>query len=88
VVFEVIKKNLDRGIAEGLYKEDIHTQALARFRIASIFLLFNPELMPHGNYSASQLLQVITDNYLCGIASAKGLKIIQKYKLQKIKQQL
>ena len=85
-LYEAVKENLERGIAEGVFRDDINTEVLSRFRIASVFLLFNPDLMPHGKYSMIQLLQVLTDNYLSGAATAKGLKFIQKHKTQGIKQ--
>ncbi len=78
-LYDVIKKNLERGKKEGLYREDINTDILSRFRIGSTFLIFNPELFNAGKHSLTNVLHVITDNFLYGIATVKGQKIIQKY---------
>jgi AcrR family transcriptional regulator len=85
-MYEIIKNNLDRGIAEGLYREEINTDILARFRLASTFLIFNPELFPLNKHSLPQILNEVTDNFLYGLTTAKGQKLIQKYKLQRQKQ--
>lgn len=81
-LFEFVKDNLERGIAEGIYRDDINVEVIARFRLASVFLLFNTDQFPHGKHTLPQILTEISDNFLHGIASAKGLKLIQKYKQQ------
>ncbi len=85
-LYNTIKENLERGIKEGLYREDINTDILTRFRIGSTFLMFNPELFNVGKHNPTIVLQVITDNFLYGIATSKGQKIIQKYQSSKQKQ--
>lgn len=84
-LYTIIKENLDWGKAEGLYREELKTDILARFRLASIFLVFNPEFFPLGKHSLPGVITEITDNFLNGLVSAKGLKLIQKYKQQRLK---
>ncbi len=83
-LYTIIKENLDWGKAEGLYREELKTDILARFRLASIFLVFNPEFFPLGKHSLPGVITEITDNFLNGLVSAKGLKLIQKYKQQRL----
>ena len=40
--YGIMCNNLKRGIAENVYKEDINIDILSRFRVSSIFLIFNP----------------------------------------------
>ncbi len=84
-MYGIIKNNLERGIAEGLYREEINIDILSRFRLASVFLIFNPELFPLNKHNLLQILGEVTDNFLYGLATAKGHKLIQKYKLQRQK---
>jgi len=84
-MYDIIKNNLERGINEGLYREEIKPDILARYRLASTFLIFNPELFPHNKHSLSQILDEVTDNFLYGITTLKGQKLIHKYKLQRQK---
>lgn len=84
-LYTIIKENLELGIKEGLYREGINTDILARFRIASIFLIFNQDLFPLGKDSLAAVIAEMTDNFLYGLATPKGIKLIQKYKQQRLK---
>jgi hypothetical protein len=53
---------------------------MARFRLASVFLIFNPDAFPGGRHSLPAIVTEITDSFLYGLATAKGQKLIQKYK--------
>ncbi|NCI45163.1 TetR/AcrR family transcriptional regulator [Sediminibacterium soli] len=84
-LYTMVKENLESGISDGLYREDIQVDILSRFRLASIFLVFNPELFQAGRHNLGVVIKEITDNFLCGLATAKGQKLIQKYKHQRQK---
>src|SRR5882724_7712453 len=84
-LYKLIRENLDKGVAEGYYRPEINTEILTRFRIASIFLTFNPELLPPGKHTAADLVKEITMNFLHGLVTPKGLKLIQKYTQQREK---
>jgi AcrR family transcriptional regulator len=84
-LYAIVKENLDMGKAEGLYRDEVNSEIMARFRLASTLLLFNPDLFPHGKYSLPAILNEMTDNFLYGLATAKGQKLIQKYKQQRLK---
>src|SRR5512133_1482862 len=42
-LYKVIKANLERGIREELYREDIDTDILSRYRLHSVLLSFNQD---------------------------------------------
>ncbi len=73
----LVKNNLDRGVKEGLYKPEINTDILAKYRMATVFLVFNNEVF-HTN-KITTVLNEITDNFLYGLATPKGNKLIEKY---------
>lgn len=81
----LVKENLERGISEGIFKEEINTEILSQFRVATTFLIFDSTSFPHGKQTPLQILEEITDNFLYGITNAKGQKLIQKYKQQRLK---
>jgi AcrR family transcriptional regulator len=83
--YDLIKSNLEWGIKDELYRSDINVEILTRFRLATIFLMFDTESFPPSKFTAAQIIAEITDNFLYGMASAKGLKMIQKYKQQRLK---
>ena len=81
----IIKENMEWGKREGLYREEVNTEIMARFRLAATYLVFNPEMFPMGKNGLSTVVTEITDNFLYGMATAKGQKLIQKYKQQRLK---
>jgi AcrR family transcriptional regulator len=84
-LYTIIKENLEWGKREGLYREEVNTEIMARFRLAATYLVFNPEMFPVGKNSLTTVVTEITDNFLYGLATAKGQKLIQKYKQQRLK---
>jgi len=84
-LLEVIKKNLIRGIQEGVYRDDIDIDIIARFRLESAFIMFNHDLFPYGKYNLLRVSNEIYYLYLHGLATPKGKKLIEKYILQRQK---
>lgn len=84
-LYAIIRQNLEKGKEEGLYRAEVNTEIMTRFRLASTFLVFNHELFPLGKHSLAAVIIETTDNFLCGLATSKGQKLIQKYKQQRLK---
>jgi len=84
-LYKMIKSNLERGVKEELYREDIDTDVLSRYRLHSVVLSFNPDVFPSNKNNLVHIEQQLMDVFLYGIASAKGQKLIQKYKNQRNK---
>jgi AcrR family transcriptional regulator len=85
--YELVKNNIERGKQEAIYREEIKSDIMSQFRVASTFLLFDADSFPKGKYTVLQLMEEITENFLYGLANTKGQKLIQKYKLQRLKTQ-
>jgi len=83
--FSVIKKNIEKGKEEGLYRPEINSDILAKLRLETAFLPFNQELFPKGRYSIAVIEQEMTEHFIYGMATTKGQKLIQKYKLERTK---
>ncbi len=77
--------NLRKGIAEGYYRENINVEVMARYRIESIFLAFNPDIFMQGKFTLVQVEMELMEHFLYGICTPKGLKLITKYKQQREK---
>lgn len=84
-LFDIIRTNLEKGIEDELYRPEINVDILTRYRLATTFLMFNPEVFVLGKNSLPQVMEEISDNFLYGIVTAKGLKLIHKYKQQRLK---
>ena len=84
-LYTLIKDNLEEGIATQLYRPGINTEILSRFRLATVFMLFNPDLYPLGKKSIGAIIEEVTIHFIYGIATPKGQKLLQKYLLKREK---
>ncbi len=78
-LYQVIVKNLKWGVETGLYRPDINIEIISRFRIGSIMVSLNRDIFPDNNINIVEVEQHLLLHYLHGIASLKGLKLIEKY---------
>ncbi|HPH22384.1 MAG TPA: TetR/AcrR family transcriptional regulator [Chitinophagaceae bacterium] len=84
---KIVADNIQRGIEDGLYREDIHIDILTRYRIGSMFLIFNQEIFPANKTNIMDVLWQTTECFLHGLATPKGTKLIYKYKQQRLKKE-
>jgi TetR/AcrR family transcriptional regulator, cholesterol catabolism regulator len=84
-LYKVIKANLERGIREELYRQDIDTEVLSRYRLHSVLLSFSQEVFPSNKTNLAYIEQQLLESFLYGLATPKGQKLIQKYKNQRTK---
>lgn len=84
-MYNVISNNLERGIKEELYRPDVDVDVATRFRIESVMLPFNASVFPNNRTHLIHIEQQLFELFLYGIATTKGQKLIQKYKLQRTK---
>jgi len=82
-MYQMLRQNLERGIMEELYRSEINVDTLTRFRIESLMLAFNSEIFPNNRTHLVSIQEEILEHFLYGLATTKGQKLIQKYKLQK-----
>ena len=79
-LFQIIVKNLEKGIQEGLYRHKINIEILAKLRIEETQMAFNPLIFQKEKYKISEIQNELLDHYLHGITTLKGHKLINKYR--------
>ena len=84
-LLQVITNNLTRGMEEGLYREELNVDVIARFRLESALMAFNMTIFPPNKYNLANVSLEVMEHYLYGLASQKGHKLIQKYKQDQTK---
>lgn len=82
-LLEIIRKNLERGKAEGLYREDINVDILSRFRLESMMIAFNMEIFPQTKYSIVEVTMAIIENFTFGVVTPGGYELVMKYKQER-----
>jgi TetR/AcrR family transcriptional regulator, cholesterol catabolism regulator len=77
-VFEKVKQNFTQGIAEGIYRNDLDIDLVARLYIQKLIDVHNPEFLESVNFGFEKVFQVMFDNHIRGIANAEGLAYYEK----------
>jgi hypothetical protein len=80
----MIRKNMERGIKEELYRPEINVEIMSRYRLEIMMIAFNPEIFPPQKFNLVELQQEIIEHFLYGLATLKGYKLILKYKQQRL----
>jgi AcrR family transcriptional regulator len=74
-----IKENLKRGMAEGLYRQNLHINIVARMRQLQLEAAFDPEQYPADQYEMQTVMDQVTTHYLLGIATTKGQDLVNQF---------
>jgi len=74
-----IVKNLKRGIAEGLYRDDLDIELTANIRLQQIATALKPVDFSERKLEPRRLMNDLTLFYLHGIVTTKGKRFINKY---------
>lgn len=77
-VFEQVKQNFAQGISEGIYRNDLDIDLVARLYIQKLVDVHDPEFLSSVNFSFEKVFQVMFDNHIRGIANAEGLKYYEQ----------
>lgn len=83
-LYDIIKKNLERGIEEGLYRNDIDLAVMVRLRLANIAISMDIELFPPRRFNFVEVEGQIISHFLYGIVTAKGARMVKKYNHQQL----
>ncbi len=79
----IVQQNLRRGIEEGLYRPDIHVDVLAKYRIESMLLSFEPAFYTKHKLSVAEVERILLEHYLYGIVTIAGYKLIEQNQQQR-----
>lgn len=79
-IFGKIKINIEKGIRQGMYRQDISIELLARLYISRLIDLHNPVFFPPDKFSFPMLFEVMFENFIRGIANDEGLAYFKKRK--------
>ncbi|GAB1404183.1 MAG: hypothetical protein PHX54_03950 [Lentimicrobiaceae bacterium] len=77
-VYNKMKINIEKGIRQGVYREDVSIELLARLYISRLIDLNNFDFFPPERFSFKLMYEVMFDNFIRGIANDEGLKYYKK----------
>lgn len=83
-MYNYILSNMKKGKAEGLYRSDLDEEIIAKIQLLRIEKTFDTELFSIDEMTSSKLFYEVFIYHIRGIASEKGLKVLQE-KLNELK---
>lgn len=75
-VYNQILSNINRGVKEGLYRENMNPELIARMHLAKTDMVFGGELFPADQYNIEDVFIELFRFQIRGMASEKGLKYL------------
>lgn len=82
-MLDMLTKNLEQGVKQGVYRGDLNADVIARLYIGNVDVLINQDLFPSKKYVFSDAYKEYLNYHLRGIVSAKGLKYLEQHNLFK-----
>ncbi len=77
-VYKCIEVNLKRGIEEGLYRDNMRCDVIAKSYVMRMYDIFDSEIFPPGKYSYAELYMEIFRYHIRGVASPEGIRYLQE----------
>jgi len=78
-IFKVIKENIERGIKEGIYREEFHPEIIAKLYVGKTMVVVDEDIFPLRKYNKENLFKEHIQYHIRGIATSKGLKLLEKH---------
>lgn len=77
-VYEMMVKNINDGVKEGLYRENVNPEIVAKIYVSMIDKMFDSEFFPNRPFSFEVMHREIARYHIRGIANEKGIAYLAK----------
>lgn len=71
-IFDKMTVNIEKGISQGMYRNDISSEMIARMFISKLDDIHNPELYPPESFSFSTIFENLINYFIKSIATEEG----------------
>lgn len=82
-LYSFFKRNIERGIEEGIYRSDMKVDIIASFYLTSVMLAYEQDIFSKSRYTLLDIDYEISTFLMNGLVNEKGLTLLEKYKQQK-----
>lgn len=80
-IFSQISKNIEKGITEGIYRNDVNTELVAGLYVRNLVMMHNnDDFCFVENITFEQLFQVMFENHIRAISTPTGIAYFEKRK--------
>jgi TetR/AcrR family transcriptional regulator, cholesterol catabolism regulator len=77
-IYQHIRQNIERGMKEGIYREGLDADIVAKLYVSKTDCLLDEDMFPSKKYDKVKLFKQYFSYHIHGIANAKGLKLLEK----------
>lgn len=79
-VFDKIQINIQKGIAQGMYRDDLSCEMVGRMYLSRLEDMHNPELYPPERFKFGTIYDTMIDEFVKSIATKDGLNYYRQRK--------
>lgn len=79
-IFEQISNNLSKGIAEGLYRDNLNVELVAGLYVRNLVDMHNKDYCFVENITFDQIFEAMFENHIRAISSPDGIEYFEKRK--------
>ncbi len=80
--YRMILENLEKGIREGIYREDQDIELVANLYIQKVESIHDEKFLSQANITMEGIFEVMFENHIRGISNQKGIEYFEKRKQQ------
>ena len=73
ILAELVKKNLQQGVDNGFYREDLDYDLIARLYVHNLETIQDPEFTNSEDFNFEKIFKVLFDSHIRSISNAKGI---------------
>lgn len=78
-IYKIIRENISRGIKQGLYRNNMDPDIIAKLYVGKTSLVVDEDLFPTREYNIGDLFKEYIYYHIHGIASPRGLQLLEKH---------
>lgn len=78
-LLQAIIANLERGVKEGVYRNDLKMNIMAHMRMLQMDMAFEPPKFPAKQFNMREVMKEITTHFILGVTTMKGRKMAAEY---------
>jgi len=79
-IFDKIQINIQKGIAQGMYRDDLSGEMVGRMYLSRLEDMHNPELYPPERFKFGTIYDTMIDEFVKSIATKDGLNYYRQRK--------
>lgn len=78
-IYQLIKRNIERGMAQGIYRANLHPDIISKLYVGKTSLVADEDLFPLSEYNLEELFRQYILYHIHGIASMEGRKLLSEH---------